>query len=951
MSKVNLNKKSVKQQGGQMIPQQPGMQQQPQVDPAIQQISQFFAEAIEQGGQPEEVVINLMQQEVDQNTIAQALMTVGYQEADITALFESVQQMTQPKPANAREVNRNPQELARNQQIAEGQQGPVAVDPIDMAESGIEIKPENKGKFTRWAKSRGMSVSKAANTVMSNTDSYPPSVVKMANFAKNAAGWNKAQEGGEFKPHFMYKGERKIRAKDMATHLRLKEAGYNHEAPTAQFGGGGVASAANAFPVDIIPEEDVGAYSKPDGYTNYPVIDENGKYYGRRNKKTAQDGVEVTDEMITNATVTGADAIDPVITAPSTVKLTPEQVKQNEQMSAFLQASKVDTINGQSLNGTVKQNDEGIIGSTNYFSPNAFKTGNNFSFGKALNVLNEGYTNMFSGKDEDGDGVKDGSFRDWKGKTERNKANKLANTTYDVELDLSQENKNAANAWKTQYDIENPEKDALGNLVEEEAVNLDESGNAIEIQQQPVDAFSSWLNKGAENLQGKALETFNSLKEKYGNKEEEEITVQQYGSEIPKAQFSVPDSGAPFADPMAENVPVGPDQPLSFQEWVMEDPVTRGTADGNTRYQEYVDGFSSNTAGTETIPSLPATELEVPELQDSPMQRSAADMFGDINAPKITANTGGLEGAADRFINSKGMTAFGDVSDFVVKGADVVNDWFEDKNIKDAKDDMRANLNADSIYGTKTDAFNKRGTTDINTGLMGSEGDRTTGLYMSKQGGGINNAGFKALPDFVQHNILSNMSGGGEAAYLANRDRVIKREMAQAQEGVETGKNHPYFKEYLAKFAQEGLTDEKDVEAIMNQMNVTPMDTLMVSGSTDKMNARTKNNFALANFVADDLFNDGSGNFSGVVNNKNKTPYFTSTPDDDGMSWDFARNFYEGDNYKKKGNLVEVLKSKQPNNDASLMKLYGMQQGGETVNVNSEMLAKLIAAGADIEIL
>jgi len=66
---------------------------------------------------------------------------------------------------------------------------------------------------------------------------------------------------------------------------------------------------------------------------------------------------------------------------------------------------------------------------------------------------------------------------------------------------------------------------------------------------------------------------------------------------------------------------------------------------------------------------------------------------------------------------------------------------------------------------------------------MGSEGDRTTGLYMSKQGGGINNAGFKALPDFVQHNILSNMASGGEAAYLANRDRVIKREMAKAQFG------------------------------------------------------------------------------------------------------------------------------------------------------------------------
>ena len=182
---MDLNKKSVKQQGGASM-MQPMIQPQQQVDPAIQQISQFFAEAIEQGGQPEEVVINLMQQEVDQNTIAQALMTVGYQEADITALFESVQQMTQPKPANAREVNRNPQELARNQQIAEGQQGPVAVDPIDMAESGIEIKPENKGKFTAWAKKNGFKdACSAASAVMSKKNNYSEEVVKMANYANN----------------------------------------------------------------------------------------------------------------------------------------------------------------------------------------------------------------------------------------------------------------------------------------------------------------------------------------------------------------------------------------------------------------------------------------------------------------------------------------------------------------------------------------------------------------------------------------------------------------------------------------------------------------------------------------------------------------------------------------------------------------------------------------------
>jgi hypothetical protein len=65
----------------------------------------------------------------------------------------------------------------------------------NMAKSGIEINPENKGKFTAWAKERGMSVAEAANKVMANTDEYSPGVVKMANFAKNARKFKKAQDG------------------------------------------------------------------------------------------------------------------------------------------------------------------------------------------------------------------------------------------------------------------------------------------------------------------------------------------------------------------------------------------------------------------------------------------------------------------------------------------------------------------------------------------------------------------------------------------------------------------------------------------------------------------------------------------------------------------------------------------------------------------------------------
>jgi|TARA_B100000900_G_C20144814_1_gene539403 hypothetical protein len=57
-----------------------------------------------------------------------------------------------------------------------------------MAKKGfIDIKESNEGKFTAWAKKNmpGKSVCAAASTVMKQKKKYKPSVVKMANFAKN----------------------------------------------------------------------------------------------------------------------------------------------------------------------------------------------------------------------------------------------------------------------------------------------------------------------------------------------------------------------------------------------------------------------------------------------------------------------------------------------------------------------------------------------------------------------------------------------------------------------------------------------------------------------------------------------------------------------------------------------------------------------------------------------
>ena len=55
--------------------------------------------------------------------------------------------------------------------------------------SGIHIKPQNKGKFTAYANSKGESVQQAASAVLADPNASS-TLKKRANFAKNAAGWN-----------------------------------------------------------------------------------------------------------------------------------------------------------------------------------------------------------------------------------------------------------------------------------------------------------------------------------------------------------------------------------------------------------------------------------------------------------------------------------------------------------------------------------------------------------------------------------------------------------------------------------------------------------------------------------------------------------------------------------------------------------------------------------------
>jgi len=58
----------------------------------------------------------------------------------------------------------------------------------------IRKKKKNKGKFTAWARSHGMTVQEAANRILRNRRRYSPTLIKRANFVRNAAKW---EDGGE----------------------------------------------------------------------------------------------------------------------------------------------------------------------------------------------------------------------------------------------------------------------------------------------------------------------------------------------------------------------------------------------------------------------------------------------------------------------------------------------------------------------------------------------------------------------------------------------------------------------------------------------------------------------------------------------------------------------------------------------------------------------------------
>ena len=768
-------------------------QPQQQVDPAMQQITEFISTSINNGEDPVELVISLVNKEVDQETIANVFIQVGYGQEDIISLFKQVEERMQPPaPSSPEQQTQNPQEISRNQAMAEEAEmqeqqamieGQDAMSEQLQAKSGIEINPKNKGKFTRWAKARGMSVKEAYNKVMSNTDAYPPSVVKMANFAKNAAGWKK-EEGGEFKPHFMYKGDRKIRAKDMATHLRLKERGYNHDAPKAKGG------------KEMIKRAD-GSYSQRGMWDNI-----------RANKGSGK-------------------------------KPTAEMLAQGKKIKSAQSGLEVDKKGNSFIDGVLQSRNEWAL-SPNYVNPIAFESGNNFSVGDAIQTLGTGFNKLLGSNDENDDGFKDGAFRDLKSKSAVADLNKGNYYNYEIQKDPNDttvygyDNLDLYNASigegnlrdlqtftddvnensRVNFNSETGKYDGLissrklddnlfGNLnafsgenlnyfndvdadTRQQIIDYDNAsangmpaGTTLSID--PVtgavsyvgpdeknvnnyDTMMGYNTYGKGNLNKKSDLTNEEQKEnildrtgkffdktgqffedkynevlpilKQGIDDAGEFTEDKYKQLIDflKTLKSQEDSTLPEAQFGIENFNFTPN--FNQDQLVDQGDYFSSMLSGQTNYMEDTQAVADSKLQKEN-PGLGATPLEQSnQAMFEPQQNLDLSSFTEVEGPTVKRK-GKFMGDVARVMDSPAMKAYGKASEFAVQGARVLNNFFDDRAIEDAQADNRNNMVADNLYATKENSMLKRGAFDINTGTFGSEGQRTVrrNMGIAQKGG------------------------------------------------------------------------------------------------------------------------------------------------------------------------------------------------------------------------
>jgi len=848
---MHLNKKSLKQQGGQMIPEQPGMQPNPpQVDPQIKQISDFFMMSIQQGKKPEEVVMMLMEKQVDQQSLAQAMMVSGMQEEDIMIIFKNVEKMQRPADPTGEEINQNPQELSREQYIESDQDKLPVLDEIDPmmdeAKSGIEIKKKNRGKFTRWAKARGMGVQEAAKKVMANKEKYSPAVVKMANFAKNAAKF-KREEGGEGLP----KAQFNINM-DFIKSLTPQQYTDKYQGKTD-------------YKQDT---EDVYA-KRPDLDPKYAAAFEAlGNAFGissanRNNSNTDRQSNSMIDDVIagTQGTqgTTGAGAFN------STFK------NLNDIDYSKFFGPNISDGYVKALDGSILYEQEPGDASKKGYKYNPVPDNSMNNLGRIYNFLSNTNDMFFGSDDKNGDGAADGTFRDWRKKKNLNDIDRVTRGSVDFEIDVSPANQKAI------QDYINESLKAGTDIDPSVFYNFDLSN----IPANKRANFNNWLNTQKENAKniGQDVKSF------------------------------INDDAVPFFDGLGDDI---------------------GSGIGKL-YRNYYEKKRSKAEEQKALKNIITDDVDTPiNIEDVKVEEIEEEVkFGGQLKQTPSGKKGkGLRKLPRQVRNKMGYMKYGGP-----KGEDV--------------------------YLARKDAAIK------------------ASMNKAEKGGEPDNEGFRALPDFVQDKIMKRKYGGND--------------LPKAQTNID----------FSALFNNQGMTnymqDTQDVADAFLQnrfpdLGSTPLEENN-QAIVDSLNNQTDQQLAQVNpgqninpakftfnpdtslsGLAKDVYNSNAmktfedvGAFgvvgSSVVNDvifgdKDKDDAYVNLFNQTGADSQFnvqAPPFIKGKglsvNDSMFGSEDDATTGLFLNQGSTRTSKRGGSINSQTVNVGPAMLAKLIAAGADIEML
>ena len=264
--------------------------------------------------------------------------------------------------------------------------------------------------------------------------------------------------------------------------------------------------------------------------------------------------------------------------------------------------------------------------------------------------------------------------------------------------------------------------------------------------------FKEWYVKNSQSLMDKSKA---EAKEIYNN------TEFKYGGDLPKAQLGIPDmnSLSTFVNQYSL-----PDMNEYLQNQGQSDYARDTQIVADAQLQQKQSNLGPTPFEKQTQEDFGLTTPSINNIE--------TDIIENVE-PKVARKRtiGNAINQAETFIKENpAMRAFGDVSDFAVKGANLANEIFQQKEFDDYRNKLRNSTAADNIYLATENPVNKRGTFDANSGL--AEPDNLVDYYAQAMYG---KELYKSGGEFQPHMMFDPVSGKGYKANVeADHNRFAK---------------------------------------------------------------------------------------------------------------------------------------------------------------------------------